>query len=288
MPPAPITCGIAGWSYPDWEGYVYPPGTRDQLRYVSAYFDVIEINSTFYRSPAPNTVRTWVDRVADRPGFRFTAKLHQDVTHRGRVEGAEATAFRAAMAPLAEAGRLQHLLAQFRYDFDDRPDHRAHLQRIREAYGGLTPLTLELRHNTWQSPRARDFLNALDVAAANLDYPTARDSYTLRLSGTGRHAYLRLHGRNSAAWFSQGAGRDETYNYLYNREELDGIVKRAVEIASLSKSLTLIANNHYRGKEAANALELKSLIAGERVAVPPLLLLHYPRLADIARPGDDG
>ena len=33
-----IKCGIAGWSYDDWEGYVYPPGTRDKLRYIALFF----------------------------------------------------------------------------------------------------------------------------------------------------------------------------------------------------------------------------------------------------------
>ena len=46
-----IRCGVAGWSYPDWEGYVYPAGVRDHLGYLLRYVDMIEINSTFYRPP---------------------------------------------------------------------------------------------------------------------------------------------------------------------------------------------------------------------------------------------
>ena len=34
--------------------------------------------------------------------------------------------------------------------------------------------------------------------------------------------YLRLHGRNTKAWFSK-AGRDDTYNYLYSKDEMDSI-----------------------------------------------------------------
>ena len=50
-----IRIGPAGWSYPDWEGQVYPkpkPRGFDPLRYLAQYFDTIEINSTFYRIPS--------------------------------------------------------------------------------------------------------------------------------------------------------------------------------------------------------------------------------------------
>jgi len=283
-PSAPISCGIAGWSYPDWAGYVFPRGTRDTLRYIAPYMDCIEINTTFYRPPDPRTVQAWERRTRDLPRFFFTAKLHQDVTHRGEVDPAAAAGFHMAMAPLSESGRLRHLLAQFRYDFDDTPARRDHLARIRDAYGAPATLTLELRHRSWQEPASLAFLRGLGVSVANLDYPTARDSFDMPVSGVGDHAYLRLHGRNAAAWFHKGAGRNDTYNYLYDRTELEGIARRAMQIASLSKTVTLIANNHYRGKEAANALELKALLAGERVDVPPLLLHHYPQLQAAAKP----
>lgn len=281
---APIACGIAGWSYPDWEGYVYPRGTRDKLRYAAGFFDVIEINSTFYRPPDPPTAHAWLRRTHDIEGFGFAAKLHREITHEGHVDPEMTRRFQQAFGPMIDEGRLRHLLAQFRYDFNDRPDTRDHLKRIRDAYGGLTNLTLELRHRSWQTPDAIEFLRTLDVSVANLDYPTAHDSFDLRVTGIGDHAYFRLHGRNTKVWFSKSAGRDETYNYLYNPAELSAIAERARSIGALSKSLTLVANNHYRGKEAANALELKAMLSGERVDVPPPLLTHYPELKRIANP----
>ena len=195
-------------------------------------------------------------------------------------------AFHDGLAPLTDAGRLRHLLAQFPYDFRDTPETRARLARIREQFGDVSHVTLELRHRSWQSPEAIEFLRSLDVTVANLDYPTGRDSFNLPHCDVGAHAYLRLHGRNRHAWFSREAGRDETYNYLYSGSEIDAIVQRAVRIASMSKSLTLIANNHYQGKEAVNALELKAKLSGDRVAVPPMLLQRYPHLERIAMPSN--
>lgn len=279
--PCVVACGVAGWSYPDWNGFVYPPKTADKLRYMAGFVDCIEINSTFYRPPEAATVASWVARTRDLPGFYFTAKIHQDVTHRGLIEAPMVEAFRKGFEPAVEEGMLRHLLAQFRYDFGDRTETRRHLEMVADAFGGVANLVLELRHNSWQAPGALEFLRGLGVTVANLDYPTARDSFNLNLCTVGRHAYLRLHGRNSKAWFSKGAGRDETYNYLYDGRELDGLVARVRELAKMSATLTVIANNHYQGKEAVNALEIKARLAGGRVPVPPLLREKYARLEAI-------
>jgi uncharacterized protein YecE (DUF72 family) len=93
---------------------------------------------------------------------------------------------------------------------------------------------------------------------------------------------MRLHGRNAAAWFSKDAGRDQTYNYLYHGGELDEIARRATKLAGMSASLTMIANNHYQGKEAVNILQIKSMITKQKLRVPPMLLERYPELSEAA------
>ena len=277
-----ISCGIAGWSYPDWDGYVYPPGTKDKLRFIAGYVDVIEINSTFYRPPDPRTAESWADRTADLPDFFFTAKLNRDITHRGIIDPQMTDTIHRGFEPLVKENKLKHLLAQFRYDYANTPETRAHLKKIRDNFGNITNLTLELRHNSWQSPSALEFLRELNVSVANLDYPTTRNSFNLHLCDVGKHAYFRLHGRNAAAWFNKQAGRDETYNYLYSGKEVDQIADRGMQLAGISKTLTLIANNHFQGKEAVNILQIKSRITGNKVPVPPGLAAKYPALTRIA------
>jgi uncharacterized protein YecE (DUF72 family) len=279
-----VRFGIAGWSYPDWEGYVYPPGTRDTLAFIARYVDMIEVNSTFYRPPDRKTVESWLRRTSGRPDFFFTAKLHQNITHGGRLEAATVDAFHAGLAPMVEAGKLRHLLAQFKWDFADDGATRSHLRSIRNAFGGLSNLTLELRHHSWQVPGALEFLGGLGVTVAHLDYPTARNSFNLRLCPVGQHAYFRLHGRNREAWFDRTAGRDQTYNYCYPAGELREITERAIEIARMSRSLTLVANNHYQGKEAVNILQIKSMMTGRPVDAPALLAHRYPQLASVMSP----
>ena len=136
--PSGIAVGVAGWSYPDWNGVVYPPGTKDQLAYIARYVDLMEINSSFYRPPARKTTEGWVRRTPST--LHFTAKLHQDITHRGRLDPAMRAAMGEAFTPLIEAGRLECLLAQFRYDFDCTHASTAYLSDLVRHYRDLALL----------------------------------------------------------------------------------------------------------------------------------------------------
>lgn len=277
----PIAVGIAGWSYPDWEGIVYTEPKMDQLAYVSGFVDCIEINSTFYRPPSERNAKSWLRRTAEREGFFFTAKLHQSFTHEGKIDPVAVKQFHEGFQPFLEAGKLRHLLAQFRYDFADRPATRDHLAKIVRRFRDAFRLVMELRHKSWEMPDALAFLNEQGVTVANLDYPTTWNSFNLQRCTVGRHGYFRMHGRNAAKWFSK-AGRDETYDYLYRPDELAGIKERLDSLGKAFESLTVIANNHYRGAELANAIELKALLTGRKQPVPKGLLNAYSRLAQVA------
>jgi uncharacterized protein YecE (DUF72 family) len=281
-PSKKIRCGVAGWSYPDWQGCVYTGRVKDQLAFLAGYVDMIEINSTFYRPPTAKNAASWVGRTSGRPDFFFTAKIHKDVTHKQAIDPEVVRAFEEGLRPMVAAGKLRHLLAQFRYDFADAARQRELLREVADRFGPIADLVLELRHVSWQAPEALEFLEGLGVTVANLDYPLARSSFNLRECRLGNNGYLRLHGRNAAAWFDKGAGRDATYDYLYSKKELEDIQERALSLARTYRSLTIVANNHFRGKEVANTLELKAMITGEKVAVPPGLLAEYPRLQEIA------
>ena len=130
-------------------------------------------------------------------------------------------------------------------------------------------------------PNALEFLEGLGVTVCNLDYPTTWNSFDMQQCTVGRNGYFRMHGRNAEKWFSK-AGRDETYDYYYNEDELTQIKQRVDELAKAFKTLTVITNNHYKGAELANALELKALITGQKQPVPEGLLRAYPNLTRIA------
>jgi uncharacterized protein YecE (DUF72 family) len=273
-----VYIGIAGWSYPDWKGIVYTNYKIDQLEFVSRFVDCIEINSTFYRPPYEKTTKSWLERTSKKKDFFFTAKLHQDFTHRGKMDAEIVKYFHKGFEPFLEAGKLKHLLAQFRYDFVDSEDSRRQLRRIVENFSDAFNLAVEVRHKSWQEKEALEFLQELGVSVCNLDYPTTWNSFNLQHCTVGQSGYFRMHGRNKEKWFSK-AGRDETYDYYYSSSELAGIKKRIEELAEAFEFLTVIANNHYRGAELANAIELKVLLTGQKQPVPEGLLKTYQNLA---------
>ncbi len=97
-----IRIGPAGWSYPDWSGYVYPsprPKGFHPATYLAQFFDTIEINTSFYAPLRPEHASQWIERVSANPRFLFTAKLWQRFTHDAFSSGA-----RSVESASAEAG----------------------------------------------------------------------------------------------------------------------------------------------------------------------------------------
>ena len=216
--------GPAGWSYDDWKGVVYPPGMpRDQhpLTYLSGFFDTVEVNSSFYRPPNWKHCAAWVQKVADRPRFSFTAKLWRRFTHeRGAWPGDdEVRQVLDGFAPLADAGKLGAILIQFPWSFKRTPENRAWLARVIDAFAAH-PLALEIRHASWDRRAVFEGLAERRVAFCNIDQPLFRDSIAPSSRTTARVGYVRLHGRNHDDWFREDAGRDERYDYLYTKDEL--------------------------------------------------------------------
>jgi uncharacterized protein YecE (DUF72 family) len=275
-----IRIGTSGWSYPagkgTWNGIFYPvpPGHRsgrggsfDELRYYAEHFDTVEINSTFYGVPAPATARGWAERTP--PGFEFSLKLFQKFTHPGMFLKAtgkdpwnlgqeDVDEFRAAIDPLASAGKLGALLAQFPASFKNEPDSRAYLAWLLERFQDY-PVALELRHRSWsdQPVETLQLLAAFGAAWAQIDEPKFRFSIRQNLLPNVRtFYYLRLHGRNAAQWWGHDKSEDR-YNYLYSAEELQPFAEAAREASREVKKAYLYANNHFSAKSVANAAILK-------------------------------
>ena len=285
-----IRVGPAGWSYADWEGVVYPrpkPRGFHPLPYLAQYVDCIELNSSFYATPRADYAAKWVGHVSDRPDFLFTAKLQDVFTHRPFHDTArlreEAEHFRAGLAPLRGAGRLACLLVQFPFSFRRTPAAEKRLAWIAETFLDHS-LVLEVRHRSWFDDAGRAFVTGRGFNLATIDLPDHPDHPPPFVEPTGPIGYLRLHGRNAAAWFDAEAGRDQRYDYLYDKEELYRLAETARRLATGTDATYVITNNHFSGKAVANALELRSELEGTPPRAPKELVLRYPRLAEITRP----
>jgi uncharacterized protein YecE (DUF72 family) len=274
--------GPAGWHYDDWDGVVYPlprPRGFDPLAYLASYFNLIEINSTFYHTPAAHVCRRWLERVRARPDFQFTVKAHQALTHRrGPEASAELPAVLRAVEPFADAGRLGAVLLQFPWSFRFDADARAHVDALLDAFAG-TPVAVEVRHGSWESPAAAEYFAGRSVTVCGIDQPVIGDSlhpYHFQAGRAG--AYFRLHGRNYREWFAADAGRDARYDYLYTEGELIPWVDVVRGAAQGGTPAFVVLNNHFRGKAPANAFAMAAMLLGRPLPAPTHLRKEYPQI----------
>ena len=281
-----ILIGPAGWSYPDWFGYVYPTArSKDfhEATYLSEFFDTIEINTSFYHPLRPEHAATWLERVAANPAFLFTAKLWQKFTHEPSATTDDEKAVRAGFDILQKAGRLGAVLLQFPFSFHSTKETISYLAALLNRFADY-PLAVELRHASWQSSETLSVLRQHHAAFCNIDQPVIGRSLEPSAESTSSVGYVRLHGRRYDTWFTDdpASPAHERYNYLYSAEELDPWVCRIRNIAKHSPNTFVVTNNHFQGKAVVNALQLINILKRSKVKVPEPLRQHYPELDEIA------
>jgi uncharacterized protein YecE (DUF72 family) len=198
------------------------------------------------------------------------------------VSQADVDAVRRAFDPLASAGKLGPLLAQFPPSFHAGEPAVEYLNWLLTAFSGFS-VAVELRHRTWSDDAGATLavLNRHRAAWVVIDEPKFRSSISQDLlpNVTGFH-YLRLHGRNAAQWWDHATAEDR-YDYLYSAEELEPFAAAATLARRLVKKLYM--NNHFEAKAVANAVMLKHRL-GEPIdgTYPESFLERYPQLVGIA------
>ena len=311
---ADIRIGTSGWSYPSgkgsWNGIFYPAPARrrprgapkfDELSFYAEHFNTVEVNSSFYRIPAPETARQWAERTPR--DFEFSLKLYQKFTHPEMFVKAtgsdpadlgqrDVDEFKAAIDPLADARKLGALLAQFPASFKNEPDARAYLEWLLKRFQDY-PVAIELRHRSWSDAREEtlSLLKHFGAAWAQIDEPKFKGSIRQSRSGDpGGFFYLRRHGRNAAQWWKHDKSEDR-YNYLYSAEELAPFAEEAKDVSRKVRKSYLYANNHFSAKSVANAAILKYQLGQELSGeYPETFVEQFPDLKGIVKllPGQPG
>ena len=281
-----IRVGVAGWSYADWKGYVYPERKVKgfhEAEYLAQFFDTIEINTSFYGPVRPEHAKLWLEKVAANARFVFTAKLLQRFTHDLTATATDEKEVRAGFDVLRAAGKLGAVLLQFPFSFHRTEENRAYLEKLLKQFVDY-PLVVEVRHATWHVPEILEMLRERRVGFCNIDQPLIGRSLKPSAETTAPVGYVRLHGRRYDTWFTDDAAvpQHERYNYLYSAEELRPWADRAKQVADDASDVYVVTNNHYQGKAAVKALELMAMLKGSKVKVPEPLRAKYRQLEKIA------
>jgi len=77
--------GTSAFTAAGWEGSFYPAGMKpaDYLTYYATKFETVEVDSTFYRTPAASTVSGWARKTPEH--FIFAAKVPQLIPDKERI-----------------------------------------------------------------------------------------------------------------------------------------------------------------------------------------------------------
>ncbi len=264
---AAIRIGTCSWADDGLVKRWYPRGVSSpaaRLAYYAERFDTVEIDSPFYHLPSPETAAKWAERTS--AGFVFHAKASGEMTGHRQAEQKESfAAFREALAPLEEAGKLRGVLLQYPPRFVKSREALDELAGVASLLDPLVPL-IEFRHRSWVDEDERadtfSFLERHRLAYVSVDSPRTRASNVLPRIAAATHpvAYVRFHGRNWRTWNLRGKTSAERFDWLYDREELEDWVEPLAELSGRADEVYALFNNNRYDYAPRSARVLRGLL----------------------------
>ncbi|MBA3833642.1 MAG: DUF72 domain-containing protein [Chthoniobacterales bacterium] len=278
---------------------------RSGIPWYARHFEMVEVNSTFYAVPDQHLVERWCRATPDR--FLFDVKLHRFLSHhaaplkslppalqrearadpKGKVQRTaqlEESLLEQVIhstAPLRDAGKFGVFLLQLSPAFSPRQHELSELDALVDSLSSLG-LAVELRNRNWlqdeQLAQTLRYFRRCKSALVLVDAPPG-EHFTLMPSDLDevtnpRLAYLRLHGRDPAAYL-RGKTVAERFHYDYNDEEIAELAGRARKLAQGAKSVHVVFNN--------NALDFAPHAAARMRAALGQLTRPPPRQQDLFR-----
>jgi uncharacterized protein YecE (DUF72 family) len=305
-PPQPVATeyrvGLCAWQDKSMidEGHFYPLRSmkaEERLWWYAQFFDCVEVNSTFYAPLSAQNAVLWVKRTP--PGFLFNVKAyalltghHLDAARlpeplremlpatarpnpRGQIENAafpeEARewafrAFREALRPLQDSGKLGHVLFQMAPWVKYEPEALRYLESLPARLPDMT-VAVEFRDASWLPGHTDEVLRFLaehGLAYVSVDAPRTPAGVATTLALTSPIAVLRLHGRNAQGYLKQLRGEGPTvaekYGYLYSEAEIRGIAERARGLQGHARRVYFQLNNNVEDAPAINGIQIKELL----------------------------
>lgn len=226
-----LFAGTSGFSYPGWRGVFYPErlaGHRMLVHYAE-HLNGVELNGSFYRTPAPSAFDKWARETPE--GFRFCLKAHRGLTYSSEAFDKAGLA-RLVGPQLAVLGaRLGPVLLQWP---PTRKRDEGLLDAVLEGLG--LRAAVEFRDASWFVPAVERVLTRRGAALVITDEekwpapPRALD---------GPVAYYRLRRDYDEAGLRRWAeriGREarerEVHAYFKHEPEAPGRAVRLVELAT--------------------------------------------------------
>ncbi|MEG0182091.1 MAG: DUF72 domain-containing protein [Stenotrophomonas sp.] len=235
--------GCAGWSIPSRYATHFGPGDSLLARYATL-FDVVEINSSFYRPHQRTTYARWAATVP--ANFRFSVKLPRTISHDSGLVGVGPLLDRF----LDEVGGLGRTLGALLLQLP--PSLVLDTRRAGSFFRALrrrspVPVVCEPRHASWFSTQADALLQRHAISRAAVD-PARVAAGALPGGAQGWH-YWRWH------------GSPRMYYSDYPDAALADLAAQVVHQPRQAQAPWVIFDNTAHGFAIANALRLKEIAA---------------------------
>jgi uncharacterized protein YecE (DUF72 family) len=254
---ADIRIGTSAFTADGWVGSFYPKGMKpaDFLSYYATKFDTVELDNTFYRTPAISTVQGWNAKTPG--GFIFAAKVPQVITHE-RVLVHCQDDLKYFLKTMDELGdKLGPLLFQFGYfnqkAFKTQADFLSRLKPFLKTLPKGYEFAVEIRNKAWVDERLLDLLRENNIAFTLIDQSWVPRpwEYKAKLDFvTADFTYVR--------WLGDRKGIEEqtkTWDktIIDRKSDLKNWVDVFKSMVSSTKVLKIFAfaNNHYGGHAPA-------------------------------------
>jgi len=265
---AVVRIGTCSWADEGLVKHWYPRGVSSaeaRLRYYAGCFDVVEVDSPYYRLPSPETAAKWAERTP--AGFVFHVKASAEMTgHKEAVREVAFQEFREALRPLEASGKLRGVLLQYHPRVKKAPEALEELSHVRSLLDPLVPL-IEFRHRSWvteeELPGTLRFLERHGLAFVSVDSPPTRATNVVPTIAAVTHpvAYVRFHGRNWKTWNIRDARSSaDRFDHLYTAEELREWIEPLGRLAGESDEVYALFNNNRDDFAPRSAQILRGLL----------------------------
>ncbi len=237
-----IHIGCSGWQYRHWRGGFYPDKLAQRLWFdhYASVFATVELNTSFYHLPRPETFDKWRDQAP--PRFRYAVKASRFITHMKKLKECDEP----LDTFLARARRLGERLGPILYQLP--PRLKLNLERL-ESFLEIVPKDVtnvfEFRDKSWYVPETFALLERYGASFCVHDMP---GSATERIAA-GPIAYVRFHG---------GAGK---YWGRYSEEGLLSWTDWIVAQARGGRPVWCYFNNDIDAHAIHDAQTLKAMVA---------------------------
>jgi len=172
--------GTSGWSYSGWQKSAIPSKNtfykdKCNIQEYATHFNMVELNTTFYKQPSVATVKKWREQVPET--FRYLVKVNKYLTHSKKLIDWESLFpdFYLTMSHLED--KLLGFVIQLPPSFQNTDKNRERILKVakwsKKNYS-TEDFYVEFRHSSWFCKETftllRGFWNVVIVHSSFFDF----------------------------------------------------------------------------------------------------------------------